>query len=169
LPDNELAFEQYITQFRIYTEDVIEPDEVDHVVKILQQLGQIKSLAKETAYIAERSRKLHLGAQLAVDDYLKVKLVKLEELKAKKHLIEEVAAKHGIDNVRVFGSVGRGEEHADSDIDLLLRVSEKYSLLNLIAFEMEIEELLDAKVDVVPENGLSPYLKDNILAEATPL
>jgi predicted nucleotidyltransferase len=82
--------------------------------------------------------------------------------------IARIASAHGARNVRVFGSAGRGEANA-ADLDLLVEMSEGRSLLDLIALSNELKETLGVEVDVLSENGLSPYLRARILAEAVPL
>ncbi|MBU0681461.1 MAG: nucleotidyltransferase family protein [Proteobacteria bacterium] len=76
---------------------------------------------------------------------------------------------YGARNVRVFGSVARGEEEADSDIDILVELDEGRSLLDLGGLLMDLQKLLGRKVDVVTEKGLHWYIKDKILQEARPI
>jgi uncharacterized protein len=83
--------------------------------------------------------------------------------------INRIAAAHGARNVRVFGSVGRGESTDSSDLDLLVDMAEGRSLLDLVALGDDLEEALGVAVDVVTEKSLSPYLRDRILSEAVSL
>jgi predicted nucleotidyltransferase len=83
--------------------------------------------------------------------------------------INRIAASHGARNLRVFGSVSRGEQNAASDLDLLVDMGEGRSLFDLVALSDELEEVLGVDVDVVTEGSLSPYLRDKILAEAVAL
>jgi uncharacterized protein len=83
--------------------------------------------------------------------------------------ILELAGRHGATQVRVFGSLARGEGTERSDLDLLVTLEEKRSLLDLVGLKQDIEELLHRSVDVVTEPALSPYIRDRVLAEATPL
>jgi predicted nucleotidyltransferase len=71
--------------------------------------------------------------------------------------------------VRVFGSVARGDDRADSDIDLLVEVEAGRTLLDVIAREQDLCELLGRNVEVLTDGGLSPYLHQRILAEAAAL
>jgi predicted nucleotidyltransferase len=80
-----------------------------------------------------------------------------------------IAAAHGAGNVRVFGSVGRGEYDASSDLDLLVDMAEGRSLFDLIALSCDLEERLGVGVDVVTEASLSPYIRDRVLDEAIAL
>ena len=82
--------------------------------------------------------------------------------------IAGIASRHGARNVRVFGSAGRGEVEA-GDLDILVEMAAGRSLLDLIAVTNELREALGVDVDVVSEDGLSPYLRERILAEAVPL
>lgn len=88
---------------------------------------------------------------------------------AKREEILRLAALHGARNVRIFGSVARGEAGPESDVDFLVDMPKGRSLLDLVGLWQDLEELLQRKVDVVVDGGLSPYLKDRILAEAVPL
>ena len=90
-------------------------------------------------------------------------------VKAKRSEILRLAAQHGARNVRVFGSLARGQADPDSDLDLLVEMDEGRSLLDLVGLWQDLEELLGSKVDVISEGGLSPYLRDHVLAEAIPL
>jgi len=83
--------------------------------------------------------------------------------------ILRVAHQHGATSVRVFGSRARGDSTPKSDLHLLVRLDFKRSLLDLIAIQQDLEDLLGCKVDVVTENGLSPYIRERVLAEALPL
>lgn len=83
--------------------------------------------------------------------------------------IRRIASAHGAGNVRVFGSTGRGEQGASSDLDLLVDMAEGRSLFDLIALSRDLEESLRVEVDVVTEAGLSPYMRDRILDEAIAL
>lgn len=83
--------------------------------------------------------------------------------------INRIAAAHGARNVRLFGSLGRGEANSSSDLDLLVDMSEGRSLLDLVALGDDLEESLGVPVDVVTEKSLSPYLRDRILVEAVSL
>lgn len=69
----------------------------------------------------------------------------------------------------MFGSVARGDARDDSDIDLLVDMEPGRTLLDLVALSRELEERLGRRVDVVTKGGLSPHLRDRILAEAIPL
>ncbi len=80
-----------------------------------------------------------------------------------------MAACHGATNIRVFGSVVRGDDRPDSDIDLLVDVEPGRSLLDIIGLEQELEELLGRRVEVLTIGGLSPYLEQRILTEAARL
>lgn len=83
--------------------------------------------------------------------------------------ILELAARHGASNVRVFGSLARGEGSESSDLDLLVTLEEQRSLLDLVGLKQDIEDLLHRPVDVLTEPALSPYVRDRVLAEAMPL
>jgi hypothetical protein len=95
--------------------------------------------------------------------------VSIDELRARRSEILSLAARYGARNVRVFGSVARGNDRADSDIDLLVDVEPGRSLLDVIGFEQDLSELLGRKVEVLTDGGLSPYLQQQILAEAASL
>jgi predicted nucleotidyltransferase len=83
--------------------------------------------------------------------------------------ILRVARDHGALDIRLFGSHARGEAGARSDVDLLVRLAEGRTLLDLVGMKQALEELLGVRVDVVTEAALSPYLRARILAEAKPL
>jgi predicted nucleotidyltransferase len=78
----------------------------------------------------------------------------------------EMAARSDATNIRVFGSVARGDDTPTSDIDLLVDLGPRVGLLSLIGLEMEMEELLGVDVDLIPSSGLKPGLRDRVLAEA---
>lgn len=80
-----------------------------------------------------------------------------------------LARRHGAKNVRVFGSLARGEGREGSDLDLLVTLAEGRSLLDLVGLKQDVEDLLHLPVDVVTERALSPYLRERVLSEAVPL
>lgn len=88
---------------------------------------------------------------------------------ARRAEILAVAARHGARNIRIFGSVARGERRADSDLDLLVDLEDGRSLLDLVAVKQDIEDLLGCPVDVLTERSISPYIRQRILKEAVPL
>ena len=96
--------------------------------------------------------------------------MKIEQLlREKRDEIQRIAAKHGARNVRVFGSVARGEAGADSDIDLLVETGPETSSWFPAVLVLDLEKILGCKVEVVTEKGLTPYLKERVLQEAMPL
>ena len=90
-------------------------------------------------------------------------------LKNRRKEILEIAARNGAVNVRVFGSVARGEERPDSDIDFLVNLESGRSLLDLARLLRELNTLLGYRVDVITEAGLRPRIKPQVLREARPL
>jgi uncharacterized protein len=83
--------------------------------------------------------------------------------------ILDLAARHGARNVRVFGSLARGEGREGSDLDLLVTLGEGRSLLDLVGLKQDLEDLVHRSVDVVTERALSPHLRASVLSEAVPL
>jgi predicted nucleotidyltransferase len=83
--------------------------------------------------------------------------------------ILDAATRHGAHNVRVFGSVARGSDTPDSDVDLLVDFEPERSLYDLVELQLDIESLLGRRADVVTEGSLSIYLRERVLAEARPL
>ncbi len=77
-----------------------------------------------------------------------------------------IASKHGAREVRVFGSVARGEADRESDIDFLVELEPGRSLLGLGGLQMELESLLGRRVDVVTARGLKARIRERVLREA---
>lgn len=97
-------------------------------------------------------------------------MISFEDLQhEKREDILSIAEKYGASNVRVFGSVARGEADAESDIDLLVDMEPKRSLLDLAGFLLEVEELPGYKVDAVTEKGLRGRIRERVLKEAVAL
>jgi uncharacterized protein len=92
-----------------------------------------------------------------------------ERVDQKRAEVLRAAARHGARNVRVIGSVARGEARPDSDLDLLVELEGGRSLLDHAALVIELESLLGCKVDVATEQGLRPRVRDRVLSEAVPL
>lgn len=92
-----------------------------------------------------------------------------EILKNKRQEILDLGKKYGIRNLRVFGSVARGQATPDSDVDFLVEVEPGRTYLDLGAFLMDMQDLLGRKVDVVTERGLHQYIKQQVLKEAIPI
>lgn len=92
-----------------------------------------------------------------------------ELLKGKREEILRIAAKHGARNVRVFGSVARGEADERSDVDFLVEMEPGRSLLDMGGLLMDLRDLLGRDVDVVTERGLKPRVRARVQREAIAL
>ena len=86
----------------------------------------------------------------------------VEEIMSK---ITPVLQEYGVEKASLFGSIVRGEDSPDSDIDVLVEFSGEKSLMDLAGLRIDLEELLGRKVDVLTFESLHPLLKNRILAE----
>jgi predicted nucleotidyltransferase len=93
-----------------------------------------------------------------------------ETVKQMRKQIINITAAHGAYNVRIFGSVARGEADEKSDIDFLVSISPEFSLMDHVRLEQALEQLLGRRVDVVSDGGLKrPRFRQRVLSEAIPL
>lgn len=90
-------------------------------------------------------------------------------LRARAGDIRRLVAQAGGSRVRVFGSVATGEDHQDSDVDLVFTMETPMSLMSLGALEQRVSDLIGAPVDLIPDTALRPEFRDRILAEAVAL
>lgn len=94
----------------------------------------------------------------------------LDEIRTRyKQKMLAIAGEHYADSLRVFGSVARGEETADSDVDILVRLHKGASLMDLVAMDIAFSDLLNRKVEVVPDDALKPEYAPYILKDAVAL
>ncbi len=89
-------------------------------------------------------------------------------IRQKKNEILSIVRQHGIRRIRIFGSVARGDETPQSDIDFLVDLEEGCTLFDLGGALVELQKLLGRKVDIVTERGLHWYLREKIIKEARP-
>jgi predicted nucleotidyltransferase len=90
-------------------------------------------------------------------------------LKQRRSEIYKIADHYGVNNIRVFGSVGKEMEEPDSDVDFLVDLENGRTLLDLGGMAYDLQQLLGRKIDIVTEKGLHWYIKETILNEAEPL
>lgn len=89
-----------------------------------------------------------------------------EVLEKNRQAIRDVTARHKATTPRVFGSVARGEDGPDSDLDILVDGLPGMTLFDLGGLQAELEDLLPCRVDIVPSGGLKERMRERILAEA---
>lgn len=92
-----------------------------------------------------------------------------QRLAVDREAILKIGARHGAHNLRVFGSVARGEADLASDVDFLVEMEPGRSLFDLGGLQYDLEQLLGRPVDVVTERALKPRIRDRVLQEAVPL
>jgi predicted nucleotidyltransferase len=93
----------------------------------------------------------------------------LELVRAKREEIQRIAVKHGARNVRVFGSMARGDARPDSDVDFLIDAEPVTSSWFPAGLVQDLEGLLGRRVEVVTERGLNHLIRDEVLREAVPV
>ena len=96
-------------------------------------------------------------------------MVTLETLRTNRAAIHAIAARHGASNLRVFGSVARGEAGPESDVDFLVDFEPGVSLLDHAGLVLDLEDYLQCKVDVGAARALKPRIRERVVADALPL
>ena len=92
-----------------------------------------------------------------------------DELRARREAIARIAERYGARDLRVFGSVVRGEADKQSDVDFLVELQPGRSLLDLGGLLMDLQDYLQCRVDVLTPGMLKPRIRDRVLREAMPL
>ena len=95
--------------------------------------------------------------------------VTIDDVRRHRAELAAIGQRHGVENIRVFGSVARGEADMSSDLDLLVDVLPGVGLLALSAFAGEVEDVLQVFTQVATVNGLRPRIRARALSEAVPL
>ncbi len=90
-------------------------------------------------------------------------------LNSNREEILRICTMHGASNVRVFGSMARGDDGPGSDVDFLVEMEPKRSLLDLAHLMLDLQDLLGRKVDVVEPEAVHWYIRDRVLKEAVPI
>ena len=93
----------------------------------------------------------------------------IDQVSGKRSEIMRIPQRHGAFNIRVFGSVARGDSDEKSDVDFLVDMESGRSLLDLGGLLFDLQDLLGIPVDVVTEKGLRPRIRERILHEARSL
>ncbi len=102
-------------------------------------------------------------------DQVKHRLGIAEIIGDKRAQIQELAQKYGADNVRVFGSVARGEATSDSDVDLLVSFPPDRSIFDLVGLWLDLTDLLGREVDLSTDDSLKDYVRPYAMKDAIPL
>ena len=119
--------------------------------------------------LASMGAKLHLSVTEAPRD-LDVRTLRLAKIRTNRDLIRRAADRHHATNVQIFGSVARGEDGPDSDLDLLVDLDVRHrGLFPLMELKEELEQILGERVDIAPRDALAPHVAERALAEAVPL
>ena len=92
-----------------------------------------------------------------------------EAIREQRETILRVAAKHGATQVRLIGSVARGDARPDSDVDLLVMWQQGTSLLDQAALKLELEGLLGRKVDIASDGWVKPSIRESVYRDAIAL
>jgi predicted nucleotidyltransferase len=92
-----------------------------------------------------------------------------DEIERQRDVVLGIAWRYGASNLRLFGSVARGEERPDSDVDLLIDLSQDRGFGDYLGLAEELEALLHRRVDLVLSRSLSPHFRPFIEAEARPV
>jgi hypothetical protein len=96
-------------------------------------------------------------------------MITAEDIRKRRDEINRLAARYGAHDVRIFGSVARGDATETSDLDLVVRFEPGRSLLDHGGLLMDLQELLGIKVDVIDEDGMRPRMRELVVREALPL
>jgi uncharacterized protein len=96
-------------------------------------------------------------------------MITRETLRQKREDILAIARRYGAHNIRIFGSMARGDAGESSDLDLIVRFDPDRSLLDHGGLLMDLQELLGVKVDVISEAGMRKRFRKHVLKEAVPL
>jgi uncharacterized protein len=96
-------------------------------------------------------------------------MVTREAIREKRDAILDIARRYGAHDVRIFGSVARGDANEDSDLDLIVRFDSDRSLLDHGGLIMDLRELLGTRVDVIDEEAMRDRFRSHVLKEAVPL
>jgi len=96
-------------------------------------------------------------------------MMTLEILKAKRNAIMQLAQQWGAYNIRIFGSVARGDAGPNSDVDFLVTFEPNRSLFDHGGLLTDLQNLLNCKVDVMSEKGMRQRLRDHVFKDAVPL
>ncbi len=96
-------------------------------------------------------------------------MITRETIRQKRDAILEIARRYGAHDVRIFGSVARGDTTEVSDLDLIVRFEPSRSLLDHAGLIGELEDMLGVKVDVVDEDGMRPRFRKAVMREVMPL
>ena len=92
-----------------------------------------------------------------------------DTIREKREAIIRIAGRHGATEVRLIGSVARGEARSDSDVDLLVKWSEGTSLVDQAALMLDLEELLGRKVDIASDGWVKPSIRESVYRDAIAL
>jgi len=92
-----------------------------------------------------------------------------EDIRSRRDAILEIAGRYGAHDVRIFGSVARGDAKHGSDLDLIVRFEPGRSLLDHGGLIMDLRELLNIKVDVIDEEAMRDRFRNHVMREAIPL
>lgn len=123
---------------------------------------------REPSYRALVDLLWHVGADIRIQIDVETTPT-LAYVRSKKAELEQALGELGAENIRVFGSVVRGDAKPGSDVDLLVHLRDGVSLLDLAGMRVEASDILGVDADVVPDDSLKEYARANILAEAVPL
>jgi predicted nucleotidyltransferase len=96
-------------------------------------------------------------------------MVNAEQVRVQRAAVAEIARRYRAHNVRLFGSVLRGDQHSRSDLDILVDFEPEAGFLDYTGLLEELTELFGCQVDLVPAKRLKPEYREEILAEAQPL
>ncbi|MDQ1255859.1 MAG: uncharacterized protein QG656_453 [Candidatus Hydrogenedentes bacterium] len=96
-------------------------------------------------------------------------MITRQQLIARREEILAIARRHGAHDVRIFGSVARGDQQENSDLDLIVRFDSGRSLFDQGGLLMDLQDLLGMKVDVISERGMRPRFREHVMKEAVPL